>query len=625
MSFYINAIKFISLALCSFLLATILPSCLSVTSRTVGTNVVYPADANLVNVQDYGAKGDGITNDTAAIRQAVQNNLTKHRTLFFPAGTYLVSDTIEWKDKDGVFGAFLTWQGEGIDKTIIRLKDKTSGFDNPQQPKAIARSGSLGVGGNGSGNRAHNNYIFDMTFDVGKGNPGAIGVDFNASNTGAMENVAIVSRDGQGTVGLDLTREVGPCLIKNLIVKGFDIGIRGGSALYNVALENIYLENQNKVGIENKDLVLAIRKLTSVNSVPAINNGGDWTGPIVVVDSELRGGSSAAVAIENNSNIFVRNLRVEGYKAAIQNGDKLIEGPKVEEFVYPQTLELFNSPDKSLNLSVEETPEFIDNNLDNWANVRDFGAIPEDDLDDSAAIQEAINSGKTTIYFPFGGYKLDKPVIVHGNVRRIMGFHSWIHNPGVAFRFENKEHPVILERLNFDGGGGGLEHAASQPVVVRHSIGPRLLTTPEASTWFIDNVVAVPVNIGEGQKVYARQLNCEMPPPDPMIVNDGGLVWLLGYKTEFGNTVAVTRNGGQTEILGGLFYPAQGVNDPQLPLLINQDASLAAVYREIAFGSTYKIQVKETRQQETKTLLRDTLGQGNMIAVPLYVGYESFR
>lgn len=617
-----TAIELICLVVCGIFLTTILPSYSVFTSKTVISNAVYPTDANLVNVRDFGAKGDGFTDDTTAIRQAIEQNLTKHRTLFFPKGTYLVSDSLEWKDKNGVFGAFLTWQGEGIGKTIVKLQDNAVGFNNFQQPKAITRSGSLGVGGDGKGNRAHNNYIFDMTFDVGKGNPGAIGVDFNASNTGAMENVAIVSQDGKGKVGLNLTREVGPCLIENVTVKGFDIGIKGESALYNVVLENIRLENQNQVGIENKDLVLSIRHLTSINSVPAIKNGGDWHGPIVLINSELKGGSSQAVAIENNSSIFVRNVTVEGYKAAIQNQDKLIDDRKINEFVHPKIVSLFDSPQKSLNLPIVDTPKFSDNNLDNWANVQDFGAIPEDNLDDSIAIQKAIDSGKTTVYFPFGAYTLDKPVIISGNVRRLIGFHSWIRSNKIAFRFENNQEPVIFERFNFDGNGGGLENAASKPVVVRHAIAPKLLTTPKASTWFIDNVVASPINIGKGQKLYARQLNSEMPPPLPMIDNNGGLVSLLGYKTEFGNTVVVSHNGGQTEILGGLFYPAQGVNDPQMPLLINQDASLTAVYREIAFGTNYKIQVKETRQKETKTLLRDTISKGIMIAVPLYVGYK---
>ncbi|HEY9729701.1 MAG TPA: glycosyl hydrolase family 28-related protein [Chroococcales cyanobacterium] len=620
-SMRLTTVKLPILVLCSLLCAIALPSCLRASvSSPADASAVYPADANMVNVRDYGAKGDGTTDDTAAIRQAVQENLTNHRTVFFPAGTYLVSDAIEWKGKDGVFGAFLTWQGEGTTKTTIKLKDNSSGFNDPNQPKPIVRSGSLGVGGTGKGNRAHNNYIFDMTFDAGKGNRGAIGVDFNASNTGAMENVAIVSGDGKGVVGLDLTREVGPCLIKNMSVKGFDIGIRGGSALYNVVLENIRLENQNVVGIKNEDLVLAIRKLTSINSVPAISNGGNWSGPIVLIDSELRGGSPQAVAIENSSNILVRNVSVEGYKAAIANKDKLVTGSKVDEFVSASPISLFDSGQKTLNLPIEETPEFADSNLKNWANVEAYGAKRDDDLDDTEGIQKAIDSGKTTVYFPHGKYKLDQPVIVRGNVRRIIGFHSPVTATQGLLRFENNAHPLLLERFNFFDGVR-IEHAASQPVVVRHSIGPVFSTTSNTGTWFIENVVTGRLNIGKGQNVYARQLNCESPPPGALVKNDGGLVWLFGYKTEFGNTVAATLNSGKTEILGGLFYPAQGVHDPKIPVLLNRDSAVSAVYREIAFGPTYTIQVEETRRGKTKTLRRDTLSRGNMIPMPLYVGY----
>lgn len=614
--------KYLALTLCSLLCSIALFACFSeANSNSVITeNAVYPLDANIVSVLDYGAKGDGTTDDTDAIRQAVYENLTKHRTLFFPAGIYLVSDTIAWKEKDNLFGAFLTWQGEGIGNTVIKLKNNAPSFDDPQNPKPITLIGSLGTSGDGAGNRAHSNYIFDMTFNVGRGNPGAIGIDFNASNTGAIEHVAIVSEDGKGAVGLNLTREVGPCLIKHVSITGFDVGIQGGSALYSVTLENIQLENQNVVGIENRDLVLAIRKLSSINRVPALRNGGDWSGPIVIIDSDLRGGSSEAVAIESSNEIFVRNVNVEGYKAAIKSRDKEIKATKVEEFVSSPAINLFLSPSNSLNLPIEETPEFFEKDLNDWANVEAYGANREDNSDDSEGIQQAIDSGKTTIYFPWGYYDLNKPVIVRGNVRKIVGFHSFLRGKEGLLRFENNNHPVILERFNFEGVT--LENASSQPVVVRHSLNPLFSTPSKTGTWFIENIVATPLNLSSGQKLYARQLNSEIPPPNPMIKNDGGLVWLLGYKTEQGNTVAATLNRGKTEILGGLFYPAQGVSDPYLPLLLNQNASVSAVYREITFGSTYTTQIKEIRQGKTKTLKRDVLGTGNMVAVPLYVGYE---
>lgn len=616
-----------SLALCTFLGVLILAACLPekavvlpVRAALGAAEVAYPTDANLVNVRDYGARGNGQDDDTQAIRSAIQANLNQHRTLFFPAGTYLISDSLEWKDEEGVFYAFLTFQGEGTAKTIIQLKDKAAGFTDAQTPQPMIRPGSVESREDGTGNRAHNNYIFDMTIDTGKGNPGAIGVDFTANNTGAMENVLIRSGDGQGAVGLNLTRDVGPCLIKKVTIQGFDTGILTASALYGITLESIQLEQQNVIGLQNSSQMLAIRKLTSINSVPAVSNSGEgqWQGLMVLMDSELLGGSPQATAIEDSSEILVRNVKVDGYKFALQSGDRQLRGPKITEFISSPPISLWESALKPLNLPIEETPEFSDNDLTQWANVETYGASRDDDLDDSLAIQAAIDSGKSTVYFPQGTYKLDTPVIVRGPVRRIIGFHSRFEPTDTLFQFKNTTHPVILERFNFFEGGS-LERRTSQPIVVRHSIKPSLRGTMPG-TWFVENVVAQPISLGKGQKLYARQLNCELPPPEPMVQNNGGLFWVLGYKTEFGNTVTATLNGGKTEILGGLFYPSQGVKDSKIPLLINEDSALSATYREIAFGPTYDIHIKETQKKETKTLTRSTLGQGPMVSVPLYVG-----
>ena len=70
------------------------------------------------SVKDFGATGDGITDDTAAINRALdqlycqQSNTQVRRSLFFPAGTYIVTDTIK-------IPAYAKLYGEGAESSII--------------------------------------------------------------------------------------------------------------------------------------------------------------------------------------------------------------------------------------------------------------------------------------------------------------------------------------------------------------------------------------------------------------------------------------------------------------------------------------------------------------------------
>lgn len=74
-----------------------------------------------VSVKDFGAVGDGLTDDTAAIQRALDRaystahsaSLTDyHRTIYFPAGTYRLTDTID-------IPPYTRIQGEGKRTTII--------------------------------------------------------------------------------------------------------------------------------------------------------------------------------------------------------------------------------------------------------------------------------------------------------------------------------------------------------------------------------------------------------------------------------------------------------------------------------------------------------------------------
>jgi hypothetical protein len=80
---------------------------------------------DFANVRDYGAVGNGIVDDTAAINRALSDLYTRdagvavRRVLYFPAGNYLVSDAI-------TIPPYATLQGEGKNCTIITATDNSA-------------------------------------------------------------------------------------------------------------------------------------------------------------------------------------------------------------------------------------------------------------------------------------------------------------------------------------------------------------------------------------------------------------------------------------------------------------------------------------------------------------------
>jgi len=75
---------------------------------------------DFVSVKDFGAVGDGVTNDTAAINRALfelfcrEVNAEVRRSLYFPAGNYLINDTL-------LIPPYAKMWGEGMNSSIIKL------------------------------------------------------------------------------------------------------------------------------------------------------------------------------------------------------------------------------------------------------------------------------------------------------------------------------------------------------------------------------------------------------------------------------------------------------------------------------------------------------------------------
>ncbi|MEO6536944.1 MAG: glycosyl hydrolase family 28-related protein [Candidatus Paceibacterota bacterium] len=140
----------------------------------VARATMYDKGGAIYNVKAFGAVGDGVTDDTAAIQAAIEATRTAgFGTVYFPGGTYL-SRTLTIYTKTNL-------SGDSVESSIIKLKNstnadliKSSGFD--------ALTGTDGAGGIGEWS------IQNLTLDGNKANNSSgdglriYGFDYSISN-----------------------------------------------------------------------------------------------------------------------------------------------------------------------------------------------------------------------------------------------------------------------------------------------------------------------------------------------------------------------------------------------------------------------------------------------------------
>ncbi len=141
----------------------------------------------------------------------------------------------------------------------------------------------------GEGNDAYENFVQDLTIDVGNGNPGAVGIDYLANNVGAMRDVMVRAPDGSGAIGISMQRKwIGPALLQHVTVQGFATGIAVANTEYGITLDHVTLTGQQRIGLQNASNAVSAANLTIDTPGEAIANTAP-DGLVVLAHSRLTG------------------------------------------------------------------------------------------------------------------------------------------------------------------------------------------------------------------------------------------------------------------------------------------------------------------------------------------------
>lgn len=149
-----------------------------------------------INVQDYGATGDGTTNDQAAIQAAIDAATAANKIVYLPAGRYRVTGPLVLTNNSSLIGDNLgggDYRALNLGGTIIELDSATPGTN-----------------------------LFD--------------IDQSDLRSGFVWNIAIcnmsLTNNGSGGNGLNLVN-VANSLFENLFIEAFNLGVRISNGMLN--------------------------------------------------------------------------------------------------------------------------------------------------------------------------------------------------------------------------------------------------------------------------------------------------------------------------------------------------------------------------------------------------------
>ncbi len=304
-------------------------------------------------------------------------------------------------------------------------------------------------------NCAFANGFRNINLDLGRGNSGAIGLKFGAAQESFLQNVSIEANDG--FAGIQSFPGRGMCA-SNIAITGGRYGFwlpgdGGGSLGGNLA--GIYLKGQSQAAIDGgifrgmSIVGFQIEKNEGPAIIMADKSRGVEGGHLGLYDGRIELANGGPAILNDGERFLVmKNVFVKGHSTEFE---ETVAIPSSNTGGWTRVLDFGNVPSDFEDDRVERSVNLLDGKLHEkvifeyeftesvpdtlvtrhvWEdepdpfgekvlNVLDFGAIPNDGLDDVDSLQSALDQG-TDVFLPAGEYDISCPLQL-GSLNRLFG------------------------------------------------------------------------------------------------------------------------------------------------------------------------------------------------------------
>jgi hypothetical protein len=278
---------------------------------------------DVVSVRDFGAVGDGVTDDTAAINRAVQqiynpvynDTSTKvRRTLNFPAGTYLVSTPI-------LVPPYASLRGDGRQNTILASANVTAPIlkttDSQFNGTGSTTSRDLIIDGIGLQQTGNASLITSAAMMVdGTRAARFVNMSFRGNTTAnaSLNNLVYITDTVSSVRGITFEQ----C---SFTYAGSGVNIVAqSSGISSVRIDNCYFDNLSNVAYYTSNTVAGVSTINnyygSVGTIRKLDVNGNLTsiggisttGPTGLILGQLQTGVTTIVSIPTGAATTVTTL-----------------------------------------------------------------------------------------------------------------------------------------------------------------------------------------------------------------------------------------------------------------------------------------------------------------------------